>query len=383
MLSLEFMGEVPFHTVYVHALVRDEKGQKMSKSKGNVIDPLELIDQYGCDALRFTLSSLAAPGRDIKLSTNRVEGSRNFATKIWNAARFCEMNECPFGVPFNVSGIEQTVNRWIVGEMAVCRMDTARAIESYRFNEASQKLYQFIWGTYCDWYLEFSKPLLESDDPEIQAETRKTIAWVFEQILHLLHPFMPYVTEELFQSLLPKKGLSLMQQSWPVVSDAMLDGASATEMDWVIRLITGIRSVRSEMNVPGGAKIPAMIDGMDEQSRGWLSIHESLVVRLARLEVIDVDGDAPTGAVQLVHDSATVYLPLADIIDLAAEQTRLNKEIAKNDVEIQKLTKKLGNEQFLAKAPDAVVEEQRERLASEENLKNKLSSALERLASAL
>ena len=383
MLGLEFMGEVPFHTVYVHALVRDEKGQKMSKSKGNVIDPLELIDQYGCDALRFTLSSLAAPGRDIKLSANRVEGSRNFATKIWNAARFCEMNECPFGAPFDVSGIKQTVNRWIVGEMATCQMETARAIESYRFNEASQKLYQFIWGTYCDWYLEFSKPLLESDDATIQSETRETAAWVFEKILYLLHPFMPYLTEELFGSLVQKKGLSLMQQSWPVLSEEMVDDATATEMDWVIRLITGIRSVRSEMNVPGGAKIPAMIDGMDDRSRGWFSIHENLVMRLARLQTIDVDGDAPKGAVQLVHDSATVYLPLADIIDLAAEQARLNKEIAKSDAEIQKLSNKLGNEQFLAKAPDAVVEEQRERLASEEMLKGKLSLALERLASAL
>ena len=383
MLGLEFMGEVPFHTVYVHALVRDEKGQKMSKSKGNVIDPLELIDQYGCDALRFTLSSLAAPGRDIKLSANRVEGSRNFATKIWNAARFCEMNECPFGAPFDVSGIKQTVNRWIVGEMATCQMETARAIESYRFNEASQKLYQFIWGTYCDWYLEFSKPLLESDDATIQSETRETAAWVFEKILYLLHPFMPYLTEELFGSLVQKKGLSLMQQSWPVLSEEMVDDATATEMDWVIRLITGIRSVRSEMNVPGGAKIPAMIDGMDGRSRRWFSIHENLVMRLARLQTIDVDGDAPKGAVQLVHDSATVYLPLADIIDLAAEQARLNKEIAKSDAEIQKLSNKLGNEQFLAKAPDAVVEEQRERLASEEMLKGKLSLALERLASAL
>ena len=383
MLGLEFMGEVPFHTVYVHALVRDEKGQKMSKSKGNVIDPLELIDQYGCDALRFTLSSLAAPGRDIKLSANRVEGSRNFATKIWNAARFCEMNECPFGAPFNVSGIKQTVNRWIVGEMATCQMETARAIESYRFNEASQKLYQFIWGTYCDWYLEFSKPLLESDDATIQSETRETAAWVFEKILYLLHPFMPYLTEELFGSLVQKKGLLLMQQSWPVLSEEMVDDATAAEMDWVIRLITGIRSVRSEMNVPGGAKIPAMIDGMDDRSRGWLSIHENLVIRLARLQAIDVDGDAPKGAVQLVHDSATVYLLLADIIDLAAEQARLNKEIAKSEAEIQKLSNKLGNEQFLAKAPDAVVEEQRERLASEEMLKGKLSLALERLASAL
>ena len=383
MLGLEFMGEVPFHTVYVHALVRDEKGQKMSKSKGNVIDPLELIDQYGCDALRFTLSSLAAPGRDIKLSANRVEGSRNFATKIWNAARFCEMNECPFGAPFDVSGIKQTVNRWIVGEMATCQMETARAIESYRFNEASQKLYQFIWGTYCDWYLEFSKPLLESDDATIQSETRETAAWVFEKILYLLHPFMPYLTEELFGSLVQKKGLSLMQQSWPVLSEEMVDDATAAEMDWVIRLITGIRSVRSEMNVPGGAKIPAMIDGMDDRSRGWLSIHENLVIRLARLQAIDVDGDAPKGAVQLVHDSATVYLLLADIIDLAAEQARLNKEIAKSEAEIQKLSNKLGNEQFLAKAPDAVVEEQRERLASEEMLKGKLSLALERLASAL
>ncbi|HAA93779.1 MAG: valine--tRNA ligase [Rhodospirillaceae bacterium] len=381
MLGIEFMGEVPFHTVYVHALVRDEKGQKMSKSKGNVIDPLDLIDQYGCDALRFTLASLAAPGRDIKLSSSRVEGSRNFATKIWNAARFCEMNECPFGAPFDPTDVSQTVNRWIISALVDCKEETARGLELYRFNDAAQTLYQFIWGTYCDWYLEFAKPLLDADDKDVQAETRATAAWVFEQILHLLHPFMPYLTEELFQRLVDADEAPLMLRRWPEFQESLTDEEAAHEIDWAIRLISGIRSVRSEMNVPAGAKIPGIIAGLHENSLSWLKEHEQLILRLARLDNIVVDSDAPKGAVQLVHDEANVFLPLADVIDLNAEQDRLKKEIAKADGEIVKLSKKLGNEQFLAKAPEAVVEEQRERLSAEEALKAKLTFALDRLAS--
>jgi valyl-tRNA synthetase len=383
MLGLEFMGEVPFHTVYVHALVRDEKGQKMSKSKGNVIDPLELIDQYGCDALRFTLASLAAPGRDIKLSGSRVEASRNFATKIWNAARFCEMNKCSFDSEFEPANVQQIVNKWVVGALAQCRAETASSIESYRFNEAAQGLYHFIWGTYCDWYLEFAKPLLESDDADVQKETRATAAWVFEQILRLLHPFMPFMTEELFQRMASGESQQLMLQQWPDAPQGLFDKAAADEIDWVVRLISGVRSVRSEMNVPGGTKIPAIISGLEAESQGWLAEHEHLIKRLARIVDIDIDGEAPTGSVQLVLDGAIVFLPLADVIDLKAEQSRLQKEIAKTEGEIKKLSGKLGNKQFLAKAPEAVVEEQRERLTAEDALKAKLSSALDRLSAAL
>ncbi|MGE4218316.1 MAG: class I tRNA ligase family protein, partial [Alphaproteobacteria bacterium] len=375
-----FMGPEPFHTVYVHALVRDERGQTMSKSKGNVIDPLELIDEFGCDALRFILASLAAPGRDIKLAKGRVEGARNFATKLWNAARFCEMNDCRLDPAFDPAMATQTVNRWIVGATAECAQAVERGIESYRFNDAAQTIYHFIWGTYCDWYLEFAKPLFTGSDAAATAETRATAAWVLDQILLLLHPFMPFITEELWETLGAKRDGLLMLADWPVYPASFADAKAAREMDWVVRLIAGIRSIRAEMNVPPAAQIPMTVLGSGPEAQGWLATHKDLILRLARLSGIETDGEVPAGAVQLVHDEATVALPLAQVIDLAAEKQRLEKAIAKAEDEIGKLSKKLGNAQFVAKAPEEVVEEQRERLAETEAMRVKLGEALGRLA---
>ncbi len=380
MMGLHFMDDVPFHTVYVHALVRDEKGQKMSKSKGNVIDPLVLIDKYGADALRFTLSSLAAPGRDIRLAESRVEGSRNFATKLWNAARFCEMNGCRSVPGFDPSSPKEPVNRWIVGEVARCAAAVTAQLEVFRFNEASQVLYQFVWGGFCDWYLEFCKPFLMGADAAAKAETQATAGWVLDQILLLLHPFMPFVTEELWENTADSRPEPLIRSVWPAFGDSVVDADAARQMDWVVRLISGVRSVRAEMNVPPAAQIPMVIAGLGEQGKAWLQTHEALILRLARLRDIRVGGDIPKGAVQLVQDEATVALPIAEVIDIGQEKQRLQKEIAKTEGEIKKLQKKLSNEQFLQKAPEAVVEEQRERLAEEESARAKLDEALKRLS---
>ena len=380
MLGLHFMKEVPFQTVYVHALVRDATGQKMSKSKGNVIDPLELIDKFGGDALRFTLASLAAPGRDIKLSEARVEGSRNFATKLWNAARFCEMNECRFVVDFEPASCQQTINRWIVGELTACTRDIERCISSYRFNDAAQTIYQFIWGTFCDWYVEFSKTLLNGDNAAARDETRATTAWAMMQLLRLLHPFMPFITEELWMQFGYGHGRMLVTEAWPEFGDALNDEAVRVEMGWVVGLISGIRSVRSEMNVPPAAQIPMLLTGANKTSTGWLDNHNALIQRLARLSSATTGDAVPEGAVQLVYEEATAALPIADVIDINQEKTRLQSEIAKLDFEIGKLGKKLGNQQFLAKAPGEVVEYQRERLALSQSTRSKLIAAQERLS---
>jgi valyl-tRNA synthetase len=380
MMGLHLMGEVPFREVYVHALVRDAQGQKMSKSKGNIIDPLELIDQYGCDALRFTLSSLAAPGRDIKLSAGRVEGSRNFATKLWNAARFCELHGCKPDPAFDQSACELTLNRWIVSALAGCGREVTTKIEGFRFNEAAQTLYHFVWGTFCDWYVEFAKPHLEGDDTAAVAETRATAAWVLDRILLLLHPFMPFITEELWDQLGDARESALITAPWPDFPETLDAAAATAEMDWVVRLITDIRSVRSEMNVPAAAKIPMLLLGAGDEAGGWLGAHLELILRLARLDEVSTEGEVPKGAVQLVHDQATVALPIAEVIDVEAEKSRLEREIAKQDGEIEKLNKKLANRQFLAKAPEQVVEEQRDRLAEADAARLKLSDALERIA---
>ncbi len=380
MLGIHFMGEVPFRTVYVHALVRDASGQKMSKSKGNIIDPLDLIDQFGGDALRFTLASLAAPGRDIKLSQARVEGSRNFATKLWNAARFCEMNECAPVANFDPESCTQTVNRWIVGEVARCSRDISKSIEAYRFNDAAQTIYQFIWGSFCDWHLEFSKSLLNSDDIAARDETRAATGWAMVQLLRMLHPFMPFITEELWTHFGSDGEGMLIVEAWPEFGDALDDEASRAEMDWVIGLITGVRSVRSEMNVPPAARIPMLLTGANETSRNWLSRHEALIQRLARLDKVTTGDAIPEGAVQLVHGEATAALLIADVIDIAQEKARLQTAITKSEGEIGKLEKKLGNAQFLAKAPESVIEEQRERLSTTQSTRTKLADALERLS---
>ncbi|MAO56281.1 MAG: valine--tRNA ligase [Rhodospirillaceae bacterium] len=382
MMGLHFMKKEPFHTVYIHALVRDEKGQKMSKSKGNVIDPLDLIEKYGADALRFTLTAFAAQGRDVKMSESRVEGYRNFCTKIWNAARFCEMNECTVDPDFNPKTVNSTLNRWIIGKVAEAEAQTAAALAAYRFNDAASALYAFTWGTFCDWYLEFAKPVFAGDDAAAKAETRATAAWVLDQIVILLHPIIPFITEELWESR-GERAQPLISTPWPEYGADLIDADANAEMDWVVRLISQIRAVRAEMNVPPGAKIPMLLKDADEAAKRALAAHKDLILRLARLSDAGMlDGEVPKGAVQDVLDETTVILPIADVIDLGAEQSRLEKEIAKQDAEITRFEKKLANEKFVANAPAEVVEGEREKLGEAQAARARLEEALKRLTAA-
>ena len=384
MMGLHVMEEVPFRDVYIHALVRDEKGQKMSKSKGNVIDPLELIDAYGADALRFTLSAMAAQGRDIKLSASRVEGYRNFATKLWNAARFAEINGCAPVKGFDPASAKQTINRWIAGESDRALASVTEALEAYRFNEAAGAIYSFIWHVFCDWYLELSKPILTGSDQAGAAETRAVTSWVLDRALKLLHPFMPFVTEELWKTLAGEGGRRenlLILAPWPKHQGLENPDADA-EIGWMIRLISEVRSVRSEMNVPAGARVPLVISGASDETTAQAKRHEKTILRLGRIETISF-GKAPPGAVQIVLDEATLALPLAGIIDVAAESKRLKREIDKVGSEIRQLDAKLANEKFVARAPEHVVEEQRERRADAEATAAKLAQALKRLEAAL
>ena len=388
MMGLHFMGDVPFKDIYIHALVRDEKGQKMSKSKGNIIDPLDLIEKYGCDALRFTLAALAAQGRDIKLAESRVEGYRNFATKLWNAARFCQMNGCHPVEGFDPKAVTQTVNRWIVGKAADLAERVGAALEAYRYDTAAGLLYQFVWGTFCDWYLEFAKPILQGgSDGATQAETRATAAWTLDVILHVLHPFMPFITEELWAELGNRSDL-LMLRAWPKF-DGLADPAAEAEMDWVVRVVSTVRTVRSEMNVPAGAEIDLLVSGLAADKRDWAATHAELVKRLARLAGFEADAASSRvaeafshGAAQMVVDEATLVLPLAGVIDIDKERARLDKEIARLDGEIAKVDKKLGNAEFIAKAKPEVVEEQQERRAEWSAARAKLAEAAARLSGA-
>ncbi len=381
MMGLHFMGEVPFGTVYIHALVRDEHGQKMSKSKGNVIDPLHLIDRFGADALRFTLAAFAAQGRDIKMSEGRVEGYRNFATKLWNAARFAEMNKCAPVPDFDPAVCREPVNRWVIGKAAQATVDVNAALQAYRFNDAAGALYQFTWGTFCDWYLEFAKPLLQGASAEAQAETRATTAWTLDRIIHLLHPFMPFVTEELHSTFGMTAGGMLINEPWPDEDSGLIDADAAAEMDWVVRLITLVRSIRTAMSVPVQARIPLLLDGASEATLSRLAQHGELVVRLARLSSAEVlSGPLPKGAVQDILDEASVVLPIAEVIDVTAERARLEKEIQRLTGEIHGFDRKLGNASFTAKAPPEVVETARERRAEAAASRDRLGEAAERLA---
>lgn len=381
MMGLHFMDEVPFHTVYIHALVRDEQGQKMSKSKGNIINPLDLIDRYGADALRFTLTSQAAQGRDVKLSEARVEGNRNFATKLWNAARFCEMNGCHPVAGFDPSSAKLTVNRWIAADVARIAAQVSEALAAYRFNDAANGLYQFIWGGFCDWYLEFTKPILAAGG-EGAVETRAMTAWALDQILHLLHPIMPFITEELWEKLSEDRPYRLIDAPWPQFDGMARDEAAAREMDWLIRLISEIRAVRSEMNVPPKAQLRLVVKDADVATGTCLESHRDLIGHLARLSGIDTAGSDAAGAVQIILDDVTYMLPLGDVIDIAAEKARLAKEIARLDGEIAHFDKKLGNKNFVSRAPAEVVETEKERRADAEQARRKVSEALARLGQA-
>ncbi|MGB7035603.1 MAG: valine--tRNA ligase, partial [Xanthobacteraceae bacterium] len=382
MMGLHFLKEVPFRDVYIHALVRDATGAKMSKSKGNVIDPLELIDKYGADALRFTLAAMAAQGRDIKLSEQRVEGYRNFATKLWNAARFAEINGCARDPDFDARGAKETLNRWIAHEAAKTGREVTAAIEAYKFNDAAGAAYRFVWNVYCDWYLELIKPVLTGPDGDAKNETRAAAAWALDEILKLLHPFMPFVTEELWRVTAEQGGKRdhlLALDAWPQ-HDGLDDAEAETEIGWVIDLITAIRSVRAEMNIT--AQIPLLLAGAAEETKSRATRWAEFIKRLARVADISFADEAPQGAVQLVVRGEVAALPLAGVIDLAAERARLTKEMAKADADIARVDAKLGNANFVARAPEDVVEEEKEKREEAQARKAKIAEALERLKGA-
>lgn len=382
MMGIHFMGEVPFKDVYIHALVRDEHGAKMSKSKGNVIDPLDLIDQYGADAVRFTLTAMAAQGRDIKLASNRVEGYRNFATKLWNAARFCQMNGCTPNKTFDPASVQHPVNRWIIGKVGDVAAEVAQSIDQYRFNESANAIYGFSWGTFCDWYLEFTKPILGGSDEAAIAETKDTTAWVFDQILHILHPMMPFITEELWESMADERDMQLISASWP---QKHLDDKDANEeMDWLVQMISTIRTTRSELNVPGSVKLNVFLHGASDVTAQRLERNFDLIQRMARLDKVElVDQPVATGCVQEVVGEATVFINVVDHMDVAAEKARLEKEIANLDKIIGGKEKKLSNEKFINNAPKEVVETERQKVAEMSEKNAKFKEALERLNKAL
>lgn len=382
MMGIHFMGDVPFKDVYIHALVRDSKGQKMSKSKGNVMDPLELIDKYGSDALRFTLTAMAAQGRDIKLAEERVDGYKKFATKLWNASRYCEMNDCKPAASFNPSAVSYTPNKWIIASLVECKNNIDKALESYRFNEAANSIYQFVWGTFCDWYLEFTKPMLQDGAEEaISSEIRDTTGWVLEQIYTLLNPFMPFITEELSEAMTDKKEL-LMQAKWPDYDDVLNDDAASDKMDWLINVISEIRSVRADMNVPAAAKIRLLVKDACDMTTEGIDAFEEIIKRMARIESIEHTQDVPKGSIQTLVGQTTLVLPIADIIDLDAERDRLKKQIFKLEQDINKITQKLDNKKFVENAPEEIIAEQKFRLEEAESAKQKFSAALEQLEAA-
>jgi valyl-tRNA synthetase len=382
MMGLHFMGEVPFDKVFINALVRDDKGQKMSKSKGNVMDPLDLIDEYGADALRFTMTAMSGQARDIKLSKQRIEGYRNFGTKLWNAARFCQMHECVAPADFDPGAVKQTVNRWIRGETVKTVAEVTAALEACAFDDAANSLYRFIWNVFCDWYLELSKPVLNGDDEAAKAETRATTAWALDVSLKLLHPVMPFITEELWDKLADlgrKRDGMLIVAAWPQCPQSWLDAEAEAEIGWVIDLVTEVRQVRAEMNVPPSARAPLTIVGAGTVTRERIARHRDLIVTLARLESVKEADASPKGAAPFVLGEATCALSIAGFIDLAGEKARLSKEIAALAGDADRTRKKLDNADFIARAPETVVEENRERLAEAEAAQAKLKAALQRL----
>ncbi len=381
MMGLHFTGHAPFRRVFINALIRDAEGVKMSKSKGNVMDPLELVDAYGADALRFTLAAMSGQARDIRLSIQRIEGYRNFGTKLWNAARFCEMNDCVTVAGFDPASVKEQVNRWILGETVKTARAVTEALEACAFDVAAGSLYRFIWNVYCDWHLELIKPILRGEDEAAKAETRAMTAWVMEVILKLLHPVAPFITEELWArtaSATPRARM-LIAESWPELPPDWIDAEAESEIGWLVDLVTEVRQLRGEMNVPPSAKPPLALIGLSETSRERLARHHELIVTLARLGKIEEADSPPAGSALFVVAEATGALAIAQFIDLGAERARLAKDIAVHSADIDRAAKKLDNAAFLARAPAEVVEESRERLAESESAKARLEAALARL----
>lgn len=381
MMGLHFMDEEPFHTVYIHALVRDEHGAKMSKSKGNVVNPLDLIEEYGADALRFTLCAMAAAGRDIKLATSRVEGYRNFATKLWNVARFAEMNECAIPDGFSPDSVKNPLNRWVITECGQTIEAINSALKSYRFNDAANVAYQFVWHKFADWFIELSKPALMGEDEADKAEARAVVAWTRDEILKMLHPFMPFITEELWKVTGDgARAEMLVTTQWP--SAALEDQFAADDINWLIETISSIRSVRTEMNVPAGAKADIVMVGANAETRRKTEENMSSLMRLARLNGVRFGDTTPEGSAQIIIGEAVACMPLKGVIDIDAEKQRLTKDIGKVEQDIAKINGKLGNEKFIARAPDDVVAQERARLQEANEKRDMLQSAIERLDSA-
>jgi valyl-tRNA synthetase len=379
MMGLWFMDNVPFHTVFIHNRVLDEKGTKMSKTKGNVVDPLDLIDEYGADALRFTLALAAGQTRDMRIGPSRVEPNRNFATKLWNATRFCEMNQCVTQADFDPARVQLTANRWIVAETASAAADVTAGIDAKRFNEAAGAAYHFVYDAFCDWYLEIAKPIFASDDETGKAETRATAAWARDTILKILHPFMPFITEELW-ALTAARDMQLIEAPWPDLGTLPKFEDARHDVQWVIDLVSGVRSIRAEMNVPSSAKIDLVLKDASQKSKELLARSNDVIVQLARLAKAATADVLPKGSAQFVLGEATVGLPLGGVIDFAKERARLEKELRRANDEISRFDAKLSNEQFVSRAPEEVLTEQREKRAEAASIAVRLKEALARLA---
>ena len=388
MMGLHFMKdekgapEIPFHDIYIHRLVRDASGAKMSKSKGNVVDPLGVIDEFGADALRFTLMRNVAPGHDIRLGPQDVENNRNFATKLWNAARFVEFNGAARVAGFDPKQAKEALNRWIAHETQKAGLEITQAIEAYDFAGAAGAAYRFVWNVYCDWYVELSKPLLTGPDGDAKTETRAMAAWALDEILKLLHPFMPFITEELWAVTAeqgPKRDAMLALSQWPKL-EGLTDDKAEAEIGWVIDLISAIRSIRAEMNI--NVNIPVVLAGASAETQKRAERWADFIKRLARVSDISSADSVPQGSVQLVVRGEVAALPLIGVIDIAAERARLAKEMKKAEDDIDRVDKKLSNEKFVANAPEEIIEGEKEKRAEAADRKAKIAEALERLKGA-
>ena len=381
MMGQHFMHDVPFRNIFIHGLVRDEHGQKMSKSKGNGIDPLELIEDYGADAMRFTICALTGIGRDVKLGRKRVEDYRSFITKLWNAARFCEMNGVRAPADFDPMQVRSPLGRWILAEAATAIADATRALDAYRFDEYALTCYRFVWNRFCDWFLEFAKPVFNSDNAQEAAEIRAVAGHVLGVILRLLQPVVPFVTDTLWHEFGFGEEGSLITAQWPLPIRPEQADEAVAECEQIIRLITEIRTVRAEMNVPPSQTAPILLRDATPLTLERTGRWQEAICRMARVTQIDVlTGDIPTGSAQAVVDEATVIIPLEGLIDLAVERERLKKELTKAEDEVTKTEKKLGNENFVSRAKPEIVQEMRDRLESQQGECARLKAALSRIA---
>ena len=379
MMSMYMMKRVPFKKCYIHGLVRDEQGRKMSKSKGNTVDPMETIEKYGADALRFFMAAMETQGRDINLSDSRIQGYRNFATKLWNAARFCEMNECYSVKDFDVTSAKLEISKWIMAKAKEASAEVTENLNNFRFSDAANAVYQFIWGTFCDWYIELIKPIFYGENADEIKEIRAVTAWTLDRILVMLHPFMPFITEELWDNLTIRSG-KLIHAAWP--TDETVNGADKNEIDRAIDIISAIRSLRSAMNLPAGAKLHAFVKDAAAETLSVVERQKALICKLARLEELDALGnrEVTKDMVQTVSREAAILIPLKGVVDFEAERARLQKELETLNKNLEGYSRKLNNESFVAKAPAAVVAEEKRRQAEAQENKAKVEEALARIA---